>query len=78
MFLIDLMSCHGMGQRLSCVELCAGGGGSSLGLEQAGFRHEAVVEVNPTYCETLEKNRPEWNVVCGDLADFDASHLSGC
>ena len=66
-----------MGQRLTCVELCAGGGGSSLGLEQAGFLHEAVVEVNPTYCETLERNRPEWSVACCDLADFDARHLSG-
>ena len=48
-----------------------------MGLEQAGFSHEAAVEVNPTYCETLEANRPDWNVVCSDLADFDPTPYSG-
>ena len=47
-----------------------------MGLERAGFSHEAAVEVNPIYCETLEANRPDWNVVCSDLADFDPAPYS--
>jgi len=64
-----------MRQKRTCVELCAGGGGSSIGLEQAGFEHTRVVERNPTFCETLERNRPGWGVVCADLGDFDARGL---
>lgn len=64
-----------MRQKRTCVELCAGGGGSSIGLEQAGFEHTRVVERNPTCCETLEHNRPKWGVVCGDLKNFDLRGL---
>ena len=39
---------------LTCLEICAGAGGQSLGLEQAGFRHEAAVELDPA----LEATRP--------------------
>ena len=30
---------------LSSVEMCAGAGGQALGLEQAGFAHEALIEI---------------------------------
>jgi DNA (cytosine-5)-methyltransferase 1 len=55
---------------LSSLELCAGAGGQALGLEQAGFRHEALVEIDPYCCATLRANRPGWNVLEEDLRLF--------
>ena len=34
------------------VEVCAGAGGQALGLEQAGFAHAALVELEGAYCKT--------------------------
>lgn len=63
--------------RLTSVEICAGAGGQALGLEQAGFEHQALVEIEHKYCETLRANRPEWNVICCDLHDFDGTRYKG-
>lgn len=62
---------------LSSVEMCAGAGGQALGLEQAGFGHEALVELEPAACDTLRANRPDWNVVQGDLRAFDGRDYKG-
>ena len=53
------------------LEICAGAGGQALGLEQAGFEHVALVEIEQDYCECLRLNRPEWNVICQDIHYFD-------
>lgn len=53
------------------LEICTGAGGQALGLEQAGFNHSALVEIEKQYCQVLQKNRPEWNVICEDVACFD-------
>ena len=50
------------------VEICAGAGGQSLGLELAGFEHELCVELDPDACGTLRYNRPHWKVAEGDVA----------
>jgi len=52
------------------IEICAGAGGQALGLALAGFVHVALVEYEKDYCETLKTNRPEWNVICGDIKNF--------
>jgi DNA (cytosine-5)-methyltransferase 1 len=62
---------------LSSVEMCAGAGGQALGLEQAGFDHEALMEIERPFCETLRLNRPHWNVCEGDLAGFDGRPYKG-
>ncbi|MEV6736621.1 DNA (cytosine-5-)-methyltransferase [Streptomyces sp. NPDC051104] len=55
---------------LSAVEICAGAGGQSLGLELAGFDHAVAVELDENAVNTLRENR-DWKVVQGDVADED-------
>jgi DNA (cytosine-5)-methyltransferase 1 len=62
---------------LTSIELCAGGGGQALGLEAAGFGHQALVEIDRHACATLRGNRPEWNVLESDLANFDGADYEG-
>jgi DNA (cytosine-5)-methyltransferase 1 len=52
----------------TCVEICAGAGGQSLGLELAGFAHELAVELDANACRTLGHNRPQWKIAEGDVA----------
>lgn len=66
-----------LGDGLTSVELCAGAGGQALGLERAGFSHEALVEIDADACETLRLNRPEWNVFEGDMREFDPVPFKG-
>jgi DNA (cytosine-5)-methyltransferase 1 len=54
---------------LTAVEICAGAGGQSLGLELAGFDHAVAVELDENAANTLEKNREHWDVRHGDVAD---------
>ena len=66
-----------MQRPLTCVEICAGAGGQALGLALAGFVHVALVEYESDYCNTLKLNRPEWNVICADVHDFDGKPYEG-
>ncbi len=63
--------------KLISVEICAGGGGQALGLEEAGFEHAAVIEIESAACATLRQNRPFWNVIEGDLRSFDGRPYKG-
>ncbi len=63
--------------RLTCVEICAGGGGQALGLEQAGFEAVALVELDEPSCATLRLNRPAWNVIEGNVMDFSGIAFRG-
>ncbi|MGK8204315.1 DNA cytosine methyltransferase [Burkholderia cenocepacia] len=63
--------------QFSSLEMCAGAGGQGLGLEMAGFGHEALVEIEPPACATLRLNRPDWNVVEGDLRAFSGRPYKG-
>jgi len=63
--------------QMTAVELCAGAGGQALGLEQAGFHHSALVEIDRNCCNTLRNNRKDWNVIEQDLRDFDGRPYRG-
>jgi DNA (cytosine-5)-methyltransferase 1 len=62
---------------LTCLEICAGAGGQSLGLEQARFSHLAAVEIDPDACQTLRLNRPGWNVEELDVHHFKGADFRG-
>lgn len=65
---------------LSSLELCAGAGGQAIGLEAAGYEHEAVVEIDADCRNTLRLNRPDWNVIEGvecDIRKFKGKPYKG-
>ncbi len=59
------------------IEICAGAGGQALGLEMAGFDHVALVEYEVDYCKCLKSNRPNWNVQCMDVRQFNGLPYRG-
>lgn len=61
----------------SLVELFAGGGGLALGMEQAGFKSLLLNELDKHACSTLRYNRPDWNVVEGDISKVDFTSFEG-
>lgn len=70
-----------MNVRPSCnfnsIELFAGAGGLALGMEKAGFNHVLLNEFDKYACETLRFNRPDWNVVEGDIHEVDFTAYRG-
>lgn len=57
------------------IELFAGAGGLALGVERAGFKTIGLIEVDKDACDTLRKNRPNWNVICDDIANISSQNL---
>lgn len=55
------------------LELFAGAGGLAVGMEKAGLKCVALNEIDKHACETLRKNRPYWNVLEGDIKNFNFS-----
>ena len=53
------------------LELFAGAGGLAVGMEKAGLKCVALNEIDKWACQTLRKNRPNWNVLEGDIKSFD-------
>ncbi|MBD0779302.1 DNA (cytosine-5-)-methyltransferase [Maribacter sp. ANRC-HE7] len=60
-------------QEYSVLELFAGAGGLAVGMEKAGLKCVALNEIDKWACETLRTNRPNWNVLEGDIKEFDFS-----
>lgn len=57
----------------SVIELFAGAGGLAIGLENAGLKCVALNEIDKYACQTLRTNRPNWNVLEGDIKNFNFS-----
>ncbi len=59
------------------IELFAGAGGLALGFEQAGLKCLALNEFDKYACQTLRKNRPNWNVIEGDVHNISFKDYFG-
>ncbi|WP_218645313.1 DNA cytosine methyltransferase [Shewanella sp. Scap07] len=57
------------------VELFAGGGGLAIGMEQAGLDSILLNEMDKHACNTLRHNRPDWNVIEGDITNIDFTKI---
>ena len=57
------------------IELFAGAGGLALGIEKAGFETISLIEVDKDAADTLKCNRPNWNVICDDIANISCLDL---
>lgn len=64
-------------RQYNSVELFAGGGGLALGMSLAGFHHVLLNEFETFACKTLKTNKPEWNVIEGDVRHIDFKPLRG-
>ncbi|WP_462264573.1 DNA cytosine methyltransferase [Mucilaginibacter sp.] len=62
-----------MSKNYTSIEICAGAGGQAIGLDQAGFEHVALVEIEALACQTLMFNRPDWNIIQKDVRAFSAT-----
>lgn len=57
------------------IELFAGAGGLALGIEKAGFDTISLIEIDKDAADTLKCNRPNWNVICNDIANVSCLNL---
>lgn len=62
-------------RRPVAIDLFAGAGGLSLGLEQAGFDVLAAVEYDPIHAMTHAYNFPQTAFVCDDVSVLDPTRL---
>ena len=60
-----------------CIELFAGAGGTALGMENAGFNHVLLNEVNKDAVETLKRNFKEANIVNADIHSLSFAEYQG-
>jgi DNA (cytosine-5)-methyltransferase 1 len=59
------------------IEVCAGAGGLSTGLMEAGFEPLLLNEIHKTYAKTLADNHIGANVVVGSMTDLDLRSYAG-
>lgn len=62
---------------MKSIELFAGAGGLAIGTSAAGFKHQAVLELNRNACDTIRRNSElgsiDWPLFPGDVSQFDFS-----
>ncbi|MEO1291189.1 MAG: DNA (cytosine-5-)-methyltransferase, partial [Chloroflexota bacterium] len=59
------------------LALFAGAGGMALGFENAGFQSVMLNEFDKHAVTTLRHNRPDWNVIEGDVRELDFTDYDG-
>lgn len=76
--------CHALEESPRSVELFAGAGGLGMGISQAGFVPDAVVEWDRYCCDTIRENQArgldhvsDWPLFERDVRDFQFNDLKG-
>jgi DNA (cytosine-5)-methyltransferase 1 len=64
-------------RQYNAIELFAGAGGLALGLENAGLKSIMLNEIDKHACNTLRNNRPNWNIIEGDIKNIDFKPYKG-
>jgi len=59
------------------IELFSGCGGMASGFSNAGLQTKLLVEIDKDAVETLKHNRPDWEVIQGNIADVDFTSYKG-
>lgn len=69
---------------MRAMELFAGAGGLALGVAEAGFSHEAIVEWDRNCCNTIRENQrrgvkpvSSWMLHQGDVREYNFSQVAG-
>lgn len=66
-------------RKLKAIDLFAGAGGFSLGLQQAGIDVVAAVENNKTCCDTLARNKvtafPKMKIIQADICTLSGEYI---
>ena len=57
-------------RKYNVIELFAGAGGMAIGWEKAGLNSILLNDFDKYCCATLKSNRPNWNVVEGNVQDI--------
>lgn len=57
------------------ISLFAGAGGLDIGIKKAGFDVKLAVEIEATYCETLQTNFPYLTVRQGNVMDYSRKRI---
>jgi DNA (cytosine-5)-methyltransferase 1 len=70
--------------RMRAVELFTGAGGLALGIENAGFHHDTVIERDKDCCSTIRQNQGRgfkplqgWQLFPGDVRHFEFRDIRG-
>lgn len=64
-------------RQYNSIELFAGAGGLAIGMSKSGFNHILLNEIDADACNTLRINRPEWNIVEGDIHNLSLKNFKG-
>lgn len=59
----------------NAISLFAGAGGLDIGIKRAGFDVKLAVEIEPTYCQTLQTNFPSLTVKQGNVMDYSRKRI---
>lgn len=64
-----------MNYRPIAIDLFAGCGGFSLGLEQSGFDIVSAIDLNPIHCATYKYNFSNTSVICKDITSSNGDEV---